>query len=99
MQIMENWAGKKIKSYSVEGGKEGKKMDEKHHYLCFFCYVNVFLSLCYLQYLQVLIQNKALWCRLQAAESSAGSGVFPGLSEHEKRPGDWFYNGICAWTN
>lgn len=48
MQIMENWAGKKIKSYSVEGGKEGKKMDEKHHYLCFFCYVNVFLSLCYL---------------------------------------------------
>lgn len=25
MQIMENWGGKKIKSYSVEEGKEGKK--------------------------------------------------------------------------
>lgn len=74
-------------------------MEGKHHYLCFFCYVNVFLSPRYLHYLQVLIQNKALWCRLQAAKSSAGSGTFPGLSEHEKRLEDWFYNGICAWPN
>lgn len=74
-------------------GREEKKRKKKHHYLCFFGCVNVFLSLNYLQYLQVLIQNKALWCRLRAAESSAGSGAFPGLSQHKKDLGICFAMG------
>lgn len=82
--------GEKIKFYFVGEGREEKKGKKKYHYLCFFSYINVFLSLSYLQYLQVLIQDKALWCRLQATESSAGSGTFPGLAEHKKDLGIGF---------
>lgn len=62
---------------------------QKYHYLCFFVYVNVFLSLSYLQYLQVLIQNKALLGRLQAPRALLGVA--------QSRSRDWLCTGNYAW--
>lgn len=92
MQITKMRMGREETKIFFCGRREGRRKKrergkEKYHYLCFFVYVNVFLSLSYLQYLQVLIQNKAVLGRLQAAQSSAGRRVIPGLPEHKAEPG------------
>lgn len=101
MQITEMRMGREETKFFFCGRREGRRKKreggkEKYHYLCFFVYVNVFLSLTYLQYLQVLIQNKALLGRLQAAQSSAGRKVIPGLPEHKAEPGIGFAMGTMA---
>lgn len=93
MQIIKMRMGGEEKKISFYGKSEGGK---KNHYLCFFGSLNVFLSLSYLQYLKVLIRNKARWCRLQKA--LLGELHFQGC-QSTKRSGDLVCNKSYAWPN